>query len=227
MFNKLKTPKEKKSRVLVIADLHCPWDHPDYLQFCKDEYRKWKCDTVLFIGDILDSAAWNFHETNPDMPGAADELELAKSRIAKWYKAFPKAAVTWGNHDKNYERRLHAAGIPFQFRKELAEVLGVPGWNFVESIEIDGVFYCHGLQQNAESRVKSEFRSCVSGHYHSLAYIKFFAGSDKTIFAAQVGVGVDDTQIAFAYGKWGKKSVLSCLVVIDGTQPILIPMYES
>jgi metallophosphoesterase superfamily enzyme len=212
------------AKVLVISDLHCPWDHPDYLDHCKKVYKKWKCDTVVFIGDVVDFASLSYHEKNPDMPGPADEVRMAIERLSKWYKVFPKATVIYGNHCLNYARKMFTAGIPSMFKKELGEVLMVPNWNFVDSIIIDEVYYSHGLGMNSTARVKSQFQSCVSGHYHSLCYIQFFEGYDKTLFALQTGIGIDQKAEAFKYGKWGKRGTVACSVIVNGTHPYIIPI---
>lgn len=225
MFNKLKPQSTiKKSRVLVIADLHCPYDHPDYLDHCKKIYKEQKCDRVVLIGDIVDFASLSRFTKNPDMPGPADEVRQAMSRLANWYKAFPVADVIYGNHCLRYAIKMEEAGIPSMFRRELGEVLGVPNWKFMDSITIDDVYYCHGMGMNSVARVKSNFKSVVQGHYHSLCHIHFFEGHDKTLFALQTGIGIDQSKEAFNYGKWGKKGTVACSVVLDGTQPIIFPM---
>ena len=33
--------KAEKSRVLVIGDIHLPFERKDYLQFCKDTYKEY------------------------------------------------------------------------------------------------------------------------------------------------------------------------------------------
>ena len=47
--------KAEKSRVLVIGDIHLPFERKDYLQFCKDTYKEYQCNRVVFIGDIIDN----------------------------------------------------------------------------------------------------------------------------------------------------------------------------
>jgi predicted phosphodiesterase len=59
MFNIL---KKQESRVLVIGDLHCPFEKEGYLEFCKEQYKKWKCNQVVFIGDIIDNHYSSYHD---------------------------------------------------------------------------------------------------------------------------------------------------------------------
>ena len=103
------------ARVLVIGDLHEPVSHPAYMRFCQDMKRKWKCDTVVFIGDVVDWHAISFHASHPECPGPADEYELAKARIAQWYKKFPEAMVCIGNHDERPGRLVESVNVPAKF----------------------------------------------------------------------------------------------------------------
>src|SRR5210317_2075201 len=87
--------KEHRSKstenILIIGDLHEPFCLDGYLDFCKDTYNKYKCNKVIFIGDIIDNHFSSYHETDSNGMGGGDELRFAKKKIAKWYKAFPQA----------------------------------------------------------------------------------------------------------------------------------------
>jgi hypothetical protein len=96
---------KKESRVLVIGDLHEPFSLEGYLGFCKEIYAKYNCNQVVFIGDVIDNHYSSYHETDADGMGGGEELDLAISNIARWYKAFPFADVTIGNHDRLVMRR--------------------------------------------------------------------------------------------------------------------------
>ena len=54
------------ARVLAIGDLHEPATHPGYLDFCLDLYEVWDCDTVVFLGDIVDHHNISFHAKDID-----------------------------------------------------------------------------------------------------------------------------------------------------------------
>ena len=129
-------------RVLVIPDLHCPVSKKYFLEFCKRMYKEWSCDTVVFIGDVVDWSAISFHANNPECPGPTDEYKLAYVKIQQWYKAFPKATVTIGNHDSRVVRLAESVNIPSKFIRDYQSTWGTPNWEWVGHAVIDNVYYC-------------------------------------------------------------------------------------
>ena len=219
--------KDKSNRILVIGDLHEPFCLDGYLDHCKKVYEKYNCNVVVFIGDIIDNHYSSYHETDADGLGGGDELSLAISKIVKWYKAFPKAYVTIGNHDRIIARKAQTGGIPSRWIRSYSEVLGTPNWEFVESVEIDGVVYVHGDGAGqARSRFKKDLSSLVMGHFHTSGYIEYAVGKNFKIFGMQVGCGIDASSYAMSYGKAFGKPFISCGVVLNnGLLPILEPMH--
>ena len=57
---------KEERRILVIGDIHSPFELEGYLQFCKDTYANYNCNQVIFIGDIIDNHASSFHISDPD-----------------------------------------------------------------------------------------------------------------------------------------------------------------
>ena len=207
---------KKENRVLVIGDLHEPFCLDGYLEFCKEQYAVNNCNKVVFIGDIIDSHYPSFHETDPDGMGGGDELDLAIRKIAKWYKAFPDADITIGNHDLIVMRKAFSGGIPKRWIKSFNEVLETPGWNFVDEVVIDNVLYCHGIGSKAINKAKNNMQSTACGHYHIEAYVHWFVGKMQKIFAMQVGSGLDVKSYAAAYGRWFPKPSISIGIAIGG-----------
>lgn len=209
------------SKVLVIGDLHCPAVHASYLDFVKSVKKKYRTDAVVFIGDIIDHAAISFHKKNPENPAALDEYNQAMYSLKQWIKNFPEATVTIGNHDDRVVRIAADAGIPSHYLREYQDVYGSKGWDWVPAIEIDGVYYYHGVGAGgmypAINAAKMRLQSVVMGHYHSVAGINWIVGPTSRIFGMNVGSGVDRFHPAMQYGSaYLKKPVLSCGVVIDG-----------
>lgn len=219
----VKKSKTNKN-VLVIGDLHEPFCLDGYLQHCIDTYNKYKCNEVVFIGDIIDNHASSYHETDPDGYSAGQELKMAIQRIKQWYSAFPKATVIIGNHDRLIMRKAYSSGLSKLWIKDYAEVLGTPGWTFTDSIEIDNVLYIHGEGGTARARIRRDLQSIVQGHLHSQAYIDWCVGAKFKIFGMQVGCGIDHHSYAMAYGKEGPKPAIACGVILEGEVPINIMM---
>jgi len=218
-INATQIKQEELYTVLIIADIHEPFSLEGYLEFCKETYIKYNCNKVVFIGDVIDQAFSSFHPTNPDGYGAGDELDRAIDKISEWYKAFPNATVILGNHDRLAYRKAFAGGISSRWLRDYGDILNTPQWEFVESKVINNVLYIHGEAGTARSKAKDISQSVVQGHLHSQAYVEFI---NNKIFGMQIGTGVDDSAYAFNYNKAGKESILSCGVIIEGKQPLLI-----
>lgn len=212
------------SKVLVIGDLHEPFCLDGYLEFCKEKKRKHRPDQIVFIGDIIDSHYSSFHSTDPDGMGGNEELEQAVKKVKTWYKAFPKAKVCIGNHDRMAFRKAVEGSVPLAWIRSYNEVLGTPKWDWNDRFEIDGVQYIHGEGPKAHIRAQRDFQSTVSGHHHTVAYVQNFAGRDKRLFSVQVGCGVDRSAYALAYAKNHQRPFISCALIVDGELATVYPM---
>ena len=222
----LKKMREAETRnVLVIGDLHEPFCLDEYLDWCIEQYEIYNCNQVIFIGDIIDNHYSSYHETSADGMGGADELELSIKRISRWYKAFPKATVIIGNHDRMVMRKAQTSAIPSKWIKSYKEVLEVPNWQFVDHHIQDNVLYQHGEGGTARTACKNHLINVVQGHLHTQCYIEHYVGKNFRVFGMQVGCGIDFGTYAMAYAKYGKKPAVGCSVVLnEGTLPINLLM---
>lgn len=220
MFNLI---TKKENRILVIGDLHEPFCKEGYLEFCKEQYKKYKCNKVILIGDEIDYHAASFHISDPDGMSSGDEFKKALVNISKWYKAFPEATVIIGNHTRMIMRKAQAGGIPSKWIKTYNDALSVPNWNFVIEYELDNIMFFHGEGATARTKAKTECKSVIQGHRHSESYVEYI---NDSIFGAQVGCGVDRESYAMSYGIAGKKPIISCMVVLNGT-PLLLKMINK
>jgi predicted phosphodiesterase len=191
------------------------------MDFVKSIKKKYKTDTTVFIGDVVDHASISFHKKNPEHPAAMDEYHQTMDALGSWIRAFPTAHVTIGNHDERVARLAADAGIPPCYLKEYGVMYDSKNWNWQYSVEIDDVYYYHGVgaggQYPAMNAAKLRLQSVVMGHYHSVAGINWVVGPTSRIFGMNVGSGVDRFHPAMQYGSaYLKKPVVSCAVVIDG-----------
>lgn len=208
-------------RVGIVGDIHAPATRQHYLRFCQDVFDSWDVNQVVLIGDVCDWHAISFHAKHPELPGAADEYQIALQEIQKWYQAFPKAKVCIGNHDERVFRLAESVNIPAFLIKDYNEVWRTPKWEWKYDYLLDGIYYMHGTgcrgEHPAYNLMKTLGHSVVIGHSHTAAGVKSLASKLDRRWGLDVGCGVDDTKLQFAYGKhFRRRSILSCGVVIDG-----------
>ena len=207
---------KKESRILVIGDLHEPFCLEGYRAHCVNVYNRLNCNQTIFIGDLIDNHYSSYHETDANGMSGGLELETAIKRIQKWYEAFPKADCIVGNHDRIIMRKAMSGSIPREWIRSYNEVLGTPGWNWIDRVVYDNVQYVHGEGGTARTRAKNDMMSTVQGHIHTQAYTEFFVGNTFKIFGMQVGCGIDRDSYAAAYARNYKKQAIGCGVVIGG-----------
>ena len=136
--------------------------------------------------------------------------------------------VCIGNHDERVIRVAEANNIMKKYLRDFNEVWKTPGWSWEYEHKIDDVMYLPGPgfggTYHAATLRDKMFMSVCAGHVHTAFMIHWAANVNRRIFGLNVGCGIDDKQMQFAYGKHMKqRSMLGCAVIIDGI-PYLEPM---
>ena len=222
----------KATVVGVIGDTHLPYEHRDYLQFCKETFEQNGVNRVVHIGDLIDNHSLSFHDSEPSLRGSRGEYEMAWQRLQPWFDAFPEVTMIYGNHDAIPARQMKKIGLdPDQYMRPIEEVYDFPtGWSLREEVEIDGVLYHHGHTacgvNGFRNDSKARFRSTVTGHAHGNSGVSYTAVDRALVYGCAVGCGIDNRSMAFAYGKGFKnKPIISCAVIKEnGLLPQVFPM---
>jgi predicted phosphodiesterase len=218
----------KSVTTLLIGDPHEPFAHPDYLRFCKKQYKDHKCKRVIFTGDLYEHNAISYHESDPNGHSAGFELELAEKAVKKWYKAFPNAYLCYGNHDILPYRVAKTHGIPRHMMRDLNDIYNTPKFKWANKWIFDGVMYHHGRgsgQNAAINFAKSERMSVAMGHLHAFGACQYTASTHDLIFGLNAGCGIDIDKYAFAYGKdFPNRPTLGCGIVKSSTEAYFVPM---
>ena len=79
--------------VLIISDTHLPFAVPELIPFLKLLKKKYKPDRVIHIGDEVDKHAMSFHDSDPDLPSAGDELRISLPLIKELEKLISNPAL--------------------------------------------------------------------------------------------------------------------------------------
>ena len=217
-------------RVLIISDLHCPWQHPDAFDFLRALKKKIKPQFVLNLGDEADAHALSFHETNPDLPSAGDELSLAKTELHELEKIFPEMTLLHSNHSSLIYRRALKHGMPRAYLRNYNDFLEVgKGWKWVDDINFrlsDGseVFATHGMAADGIKLAMQYGKNVIQGHFHSKFNIQYFSNPDRLVWSMQCGCLTKQSSLAFEYARNFKmRFIIGTGAIIDG-QPKLFPM---
>ena len=210
-----------RGSVLVVGDIHMPFEEPGYLDFCRGIYTRCKCTKVILIGDMVDNHAISYHEHDPDGWSPADEMKEVDKHLKPWFKAFPEVFLTRGRHDALVDRKGKTVGLPRRCFKSYRDIWNLPkSWVDGFSFEFDGVRYQHGDGYSGDlAHIKAAYnnrQSTVIGHIHHLAATAYIANEKDCVLAMAVGCGIHKRSYAFAYGKdFKKKPIVSAGVVTD------------
>lgn len=217
-------------RILVISDLHCPYNHKDsaeFLRALKEEYRPTR---VILSGDEADFADIKFHPRDADMLSAGHELDAAIEALQPIYKLFPKAGVLESNHGSLVLRKAMATGLSRKYFKSPGEVLRAPkGWTWHFDISEtlpngQGCYFHHSKGVNAKRNSQAMGMSFVQGHHHEEFSIQYWGNPAALHFGMTVGCLVDPKSLAMAYNKNNlKRPVIGTGLIID-SKAVLAPM---
>lgn len=224
--------KYDNSRILFISDLHIPYHHPKMIAFLRYLKNKYNPTRIIFLGDELDKHAMSFHDSDPDLPSAGDELERSLPVIAELKELFPIAEIIDSNHGSMVYRKSKHHGIPRRYIKSYNDVLGVDeGWTWSMDLVLDmspwkkpDVYVHHGKSKQAVKTSQAMSMSHVCGHFHESFGIEFWANPKGLYFGMNCGCLIDDDQLAFAYNNANlKRPIIGTGLIIEGV-PVLEAM---
>ena len=216
-------------KILVISDMHLPYQHKDSIIFLKEIKKEFKPDFVVNIGDLLDFHAISMHEHNPDLYSAGQELDKAKEYIKQLEDIYPEVTEVDSNHSSLVYRRALKFGMSKQFLKPYGDFLGTRKWKWVDDLTLtmsngQRCFFTHGRSADVLKVSQTMGMSAVQGHYHTKFLVSWWANPDNLFFAMNVGCLINQKSMAFAYAKNFKtRFILGCGVIINGI-PKLLPM---
>lgn len=228
--------------VLVISDLHAPYQHPDALRFLAALKEKYRPDLVVNIGDELDYHAASMHDSDPDLDSAGRELQRGREVMWELEALFPRMDLVDSNHGSLIFRRALKFGLPravvLDYRDQVFSVKQSDGsfartrgdgWRWHPTLTIDlpngsRCTFAHGRSISTKRNVEQAGMSFVQGHHHGTFEIVYHGTPDALNFGMTVGCLIDDHALAFAYNKNTiRRPIIGCGIILDGL-PKLLPM---
>lgn len=218
------------SSILLISDLHIPYHHQDAIAFLLHLKEKYNPTRVICLGDEVDGHALSFHDSDPDLPSAGDEIRQALPVIAELFKIFPKMDILESNHGSLVWRKAKVFGIPKHYIKSYNEVLGVDSgwkWSFDLTVDLPNGQKCymhHGKTSNIIQLSQQMGMNALQGHYHETFKIDYWGNSTGLYWGMQCGCLIDDDKLAFNYNNVNiKRPIIGTGLIID-SMPVLEPM---
>ena len=215
--------------ILVVSDMHLPYQHKDSIKFLKEIKKEFKPDTTLSIGDLLDQHALSFHDSSPELYSAGMELDKAKEYVKELESIFPKLIEVDSNHSSMIYRRALKHGLPRAYLKEYGDFLETKKWKWVDDLTLtmsngQRCFFTHGRSADVLKVSQTMGMSAVQGHYHTKFVISWWANPDNLFFGMNVGCLIDQKSMAFNYAKnFRTRFIIGCGIIINGI-PRLLPM---
>tara|TARA_S200002703_G_scaffold72579_1_gene62811 strand:- start:1343 stop:2041 length:699 start_codon:yes stop_codon:yes gene_type:complete len=216
-------------RILVISDMHLPYQHKDAIKFLAEIKKEFKPDRVINIGDLLDFHAISMHTHDPDLASAGHELTMARKYVRELESIYPQVTEVDSNHSSLVYRRAIKYGMSREFLKDYGDFLGTKKWNWVDDLTItmsngQRCFFTHGRSADVLKVSQTMGMSAVQGHYHTKFLISYWANPDNLFFSMNVGCMINQKSMAFHYAKNFKtRFILGCAIILDGI-PRLLPL---
>ena len=216
-------------RILVISDMHLPYQHKDAIKFLAEIKKEFKPDRVINIGDLLDFHAISMHTHDPDLASAGHELTMARKYVKELESIYPQVTEVDSNHSSLVYRRAIKYGMSREFLREYGEFLGTKKWKWVDDLTLtmsngQRCFFTHGRSADVLKVSQTMGMSAVQGHYHTKFVISWWANPDNLFFAMNVGCLINQKSLSMNYAKnFRTRFILGCGIILDGI-PRLLPM---
>ena len=177
------TPFEiKQSRILIISDLHFPYQNNEAISLALDYGKEKKVDCILINGDLIDFATISRHEKDWRHRNVVQEFEAVKVFFKTLRTHFPQTKIVYkyGNHDERYEKYLYAKAPEIfdmpEFQLEIILKLGELKIDIVKDkrpIIVGKLTVLHGHElfgmggvNPARATFTKTMEDTLVGHYH-------------------------------------------------------------
>lgn len=221
------------SCILVIPDMHAPYQHPDSLDFLATVTAKYRPTLVVNLGDETDHHGLSYHDSDPNLDSAGMELVKAREFLHKLERMYPLMLLCHSNHGSMLHRKAKTHGIPADMIKSYREVLFPEGqgqgwdWKATHRMKLpngDEVQFQHQASGDLLAAAAHERCNLVIGHLHGKYAINYAASQSALYWGINGGCLIDSKSLAFAYGEnFKNKPIIGCSVIKDSL-PILVPM---
>lgn len=216
--------------ILTISDMHIPYHHPDAMEYLKALKKVYKPDLVVSLGDLADFHSISFHNSDPDLLSAGDELEELQSYSRELEKIFPNMIIIGSNHGDLVLRKALAHGLPKGLIRPFNEIYDVDaGWAFADDLTISheespDVYFVHNIRKNVLQVAQQRGQRVICGHYHENFSVSYAGNPNSLLWGCIAGCLIDKESLAFEYNKLNLNRPIIGTAIIENGYPQLAPM---
>lgn len=197
-------PKECM-KALILPDIHLPYQDNDACNIAIEYGKKAKCDTVILLGDLMDSYGVSSFQKDPRMRDMASEVETTRHFLMALRKTFPKAKIIYkgGNHEARiprYGMRNAPELFGADFIKTLDDVLeldrlGVKWVDEKRPMYFGKLNVLHGSEYGGRNGGVNPSRNmylktkecCIAGHWHKSSQYNSKTVRDRVVTCWTLG----------------------------------------
>lgn len=171
----------KLQKVVIIPDVHAPYEDYRALQGIYKFIKDYKPDKVIQLGDMVDFYALSKFDKDPGrILSLQGEIDVARYHLKELRKAYPKGSITMleGNHEMRLMKYLRANPEVSSLKSinSVPALLGLKDFDvaYKKNEEINGFLFKHGhlvrgnSAYTAKGEMDNEGTSGASGHTHRL-----------------------------------------------------------
>lgn len=216
--------------ILAIPDLHIPYHHKDAFAFLETLKEIYKPDLVVNLGDLADFHCISFHNSDPDLDHAGQELEKLRMYAQELEEIFPEMIIIGSNHGDLPVRKFLANGLPRGILRPYDEIYDVgDGWKFVDDLTIKSktepdLYFNHGIKKNALAVAQQRGQRFVCGHFHESMEVRYCGNPNELLWSVIGGCLIDKKSLAFAYNRLNLNRPILGATIIENGYPLQIPM---
>jgi len=227
------TPYEiKQSRILIISDLHFPYQNNKAITLALDYGKEKKVDCIILNGDVMDQANISRHERDWRARSIAEEFEAVRVFFNSLRQHFPNTKIIYkyGNHDERWEKYLYAkAPEIFDVNDFQLDVLLRLGELKIEVVKdkrpiiLGNLTVLHGHElmgmggvNPARATFTKTFEDTLVGHYHRTSSHSEPTMNNRLINVHSQGCLCDMNPMFMPINKWNLGFAYVDLNIITG-----------
>lgn len=192
----------KNRRILVLADVHCPYHDLSALQEAIVKGQEFGADTVILLGDLMDFHRISKYPNEPDTLSFVDECHVGSQLVFGLRESFRDADMYYieGNHEvrlQNYVKS-HASELSGLSGLEMESLLDLHAqevqWIQNGFIHCGDMTFLHGHEMRGVGGVNPSRKlfnkmkkSAICGHLHRPESFYTRDGAGKLLQAHVIG----------------------------------------